>query len=238
MYSSLRALRDQASTILTPLTTAILPLAPGQLSIHDFIASGDHLATTTSFSWAPLAAVTTRVSTLPPDKQFLYATIFPSPCATESPLICESSSAAFSVISDPSILSSSSYSSSPPSSSPITLSLCYDHYWRTPRVFFSSPHHTHMEILDIFITPSMSGDTATVETHPHTVEMSPCISLHPCKHASIMASLMAERVGGAGVEGSIEGGAGGVPAPPFDMHNYLPLFLKSIAFAFPAVGAL
>ncbi len=103
-----------------------------------------------------------------------------------------------------------------PTAEPITVTLCYDFYYKTPRCYLSSSVLTAGKLLEDHVAADQGGSTATMEQHPYTRQ--PCVSLHPCQHEKIMASLLQGR------DSSKEA------------HLYLALFLKVLANSLPTLG--
>jgi len=72
------------------------------------------------------------------------------------------------------------------------ISVTYDKYYQTPRVFLSG-HNEHNEPLtpeQIMedISSEHANKTVTVEPHPHTgIQLA---SIHPCKHSSVMKKML------------------------------------------------
>jgi len=117
---------------------------------------------------------------------------------------------------DPSfVLLGSESTSAPPL---ITISIVYDFYYRTPRVYLSSKSMSPTDILKFFVVEEQGGSTATVELHPHSSDIGECVSLHPCLHARTLASLGADD-----------------PAH-YPRHTYLSLFIKVVENSFPSLS--
>jgi ubiquitin-like-conjugating enzyme ATG3 len=110
------------------------------------------------------------------------------------------------------------------------LSLCYDNFYRVPRAYLAGVHaSTGAPLSPSETMEDVSGDhagrTATLEAHPHLPSAPPHVSIHPCRHASAMKSLLAGCAGGSG--------AGSPATPP--VEAYLPVFLKMLASAVPTL---
>jgi len=72
------------------------------------------------------------------------------------------------------------------------ISVTYDKYYQTPRVFLAG-HNEHNEPLtpdEVMedISSEHANKTVTVEPHPHTGTQ--LISIHPCKHSSVMKKML------------------------------------------------
>ena len=71
------------------------------------------------------------------------------------------------------------------------VSITYDHYYRTPRIWFFGVDYTRAPLKESSIFKDFSVEhmkvSATLETHPITELNS--ISVHPCKHADAMKKM-------------------------------------------------
>ena len=107
--------------------------------------------------------------------------------------------------------------------------ITWDKHYRTPRVWlFGYDEHrnplTHKQIFED-VSPEHAHKTVTYEYHPHENYMA--LSIHPCKHASVMKKLIAnwnEREGKGKVDGI-----------KLRVDQYLFLFLKFIGTVIPTV---
>jgi len=105
------------------------------------------------------------------------------------------------------------------------ISLVYDKYYRTPRVYLFGFDERRQPLTPEKIMQDISADhankTATLDPHPHTGIV--CLSIHPCKHASLMKKLMDQyrenRVGKKDI----------------DVKQYLFFFLKFISTVTPTI---
>ncbi|KAJ3333669.1 E2-like enzyme, partial [Gonapodya sp. JEL0774] len=94
------------------------------------------------------------------------------------------------------------------------ISITYDAYYRTPRLYLSgySPSGTPLPPLSIFadVSADHAHKTVTVEAHPHEAGggvAGSWVGVHPCRHAAVMkrvVQLMAEREGQGNGEGKGE----------------------------------
>ena len=207
----LHALRASAAQMLSGSGLAP-PLRPGQLSPTDFVAAGEFLIAASSAGWRwQRADGVAPCSSLPTDKQFLAVELF---CAPPPAAPAEGEAGGFALLSE---CSAAAASPAAPAAS-VAVSLCYDHYWRTPRLFLSSSAMAPAAVLERFVAADMGGATATLEAHPQNKALGLSISLHPCKHAECVAALM--------------GGA-----QPQPLHMYLAFLLKICAVCFHTAPA-
>ena len=105
------------------------------------------------------------------------------------------------------------------------VSITYDNYYRTPRVYLKgydedgAPLSAEAMLEDVM--QDYANRTATIETHPHAPEAGPHISIHPCRHAQAMKRILDALT------------AAGAPVPP--VEHYLFIFLKFIASIVPTI---
>jgi ubiquitin-like-conjugating enzyme ATG3 len=75
-----------------------------------------------------------------------------------------------------------------------TLSIVYDKYYRTPRVYLQGSEPSGQVLLPEQmmedIVQDYAGKTATMETHPHIPDAGIYVSIHPCRHADTMKRLL------------------------------------------------
>ncbi len=68
------------------------------------------------------------------------------------------------------------------------VSIVYDRYYRTPRVFLSGTNYEGKrlapETVLSYVSPQHANKTITIELHPHLNEL--CVSIHPCMHPQTM----------------------------------------------------
>jgi ubiquitin-like-conjugating enzyme ATG3 len=102
------------------------------------------------------------------------------------------------------------------------VSITYDNYWRTPRVFLfgydesGSPMQPDKVFEDIM--QDYAQKTVTIEPHPHTNR--PHASIHPCQHSAAMKRVL---------EALVEDGK--VP----NVEQYLFIFLKFLQSVIPTI---
>lgn len=102
------------------------------------------------------------------------------------------------------------------------VSITYDNYWRTPRVFLfgydeaGSPMPPEKVFEDIM--QDYAQKTVTIEPHPHTNR--PHASIHPCQHSAAMKRVL---------EALVEDGK--VPS----VEQYLFIFLKFLQSVIPTI---
>lgn len=198
-------------------------LQPGQLLPDAFVVAGDWLATATAGSTAPWlwrpADEALRSALLPVQQQFLCCTlsVLPGPaggaCAAARAVdAAEGGGEGYMLVEAQGGAAALTAAAAPMQ---LHLSLCYDFWWRVPRLYISSTALSPTAILTHFIEADQGGSTATLEAHPLTQALGGlCVSLHPCKHALAMAGLL---------EGK----------PP---HLYLGILLKVLTNSCPLVS--
>ncbi len=116
-----------------------------------------------------------------------------------------------------------------------TVSVCYDNYYQTPRMYFTgyseegaplTPEQMQEDVMQDYV-----HKTVTMESHPHLASAVPHISVHPCRHASTMQRLLAGVLAdakAAGVQDAEERMAARV-------GMYLFLFLKFVSSVVPTI---
>jgi ubiquitin-like-conjugating enzyme ATG3 len=99
------------------------------------------------------------------------------------------------------------------------LTLVYDNYYRTPRIFLRGETHTGIPLGPGEIMEDIMQDyvnkTATLETHPHNGLS--YISIHPCRHAQTMKRIIDT-----------------ISSPP-SVQLYMFIFLKFIGSMIPTL---
>lgn len=104
------------------------------------------------------------------------------------------------------------------------LSLTYDKYYQTPRVwlFGYDEHRRPLTSTQVFqdISQDHAKKTVTIETHPH--EQLSLASIHPCKHANVMKKILDHLVE-VGKEDSLR------------VDMYLLIFLKFLSSVLPTM---
>jgi ubiquitin-like-conjugating enzyme ATG3 len=99
------------------------------------------------------------------------------------------------------------------------LTIVYDNYYRTPRIFLRGETHTGIPLGPCEIMEDIMQDyvnkTATLESHPHTGL--PYISIHPCRHAQTMKRIIDT-----------------ISSPP-SVQLYMFIFLKFIGSMIPTL---
>lgn len=104
------------------------------------------------------------------------------------------------------------------------LSIVYDKYYRTPRVYLFGYDEHRQPLTPEQIMEDISADhankTVTVETHPFLGV--PHLSIHPCKHAHVMKRIIEQM--------SADGRGGNV-----DVKQYMFIFLKFISSVIPTI---
>jgi ubiquitin-like-conjugating enzyme ATG3 len=106
------------------------------------------------------------------------------------------------------------------------VSIVYDNYYRTPRVYLKGYGSSGCTLGPIEmmedIVQDYAGKTATMETHPHLPSDGAYISIHPCRHAETMKRIL-------------EGVAGDNMKAIPTVESYLFFFLKFIASMIPTI---
>lgn len=108
------------------------------------------------------------------------------------------------------------------------LSITYDKYYQTPRLWLCAYDEAGTPLPPQAVFDDISQDhankTATVEAHPHLNVQ--CVSIHPCRHASILKKMF--------VDGSsAEGGVGAGAPPRVDLAMIF--FLKFMQAVIPTI---
>eukprot|EP01060_Flectonema_neradi_P019888 TRINITY_DN27401_c0_g1_i1.p1 TRINITY_DN27401_c0_g1~~TRINITY_DN27401_c0_g1_i1.p1 ORF type:complete len:325 (+),score=66.62 TRINITY_DN27401_c0_g1_i1:83-976(+) len=117
--------------------------------------------------------------------------------------------------------------------------ILYDNYHYTPRVYLQGYNEngerlTNKEMFEDIYKDYMDK-TATIETHPYTD--APMVSIHPCRHAETMKSMI-ERLRYAYESKLVESGADENDLPPFGVNpdKALFIFLKFISSVIPTIN--
>mmetsp|Transcript_2383 Transcript_2383/g.6909 ORF Transcript_2383/g.6909 Transcript_2383/m.6909 type:complete len:351 (-) Transcript_2383:69-1121(-) len=120
------------------------------------------------------------------------------------------------------------------------LSITYDKYYQTPRVWMmgysadSNQPLTGEEMMQDVMS-DYANRTVTIETHPHV--SGPHASIHPCQHGAVMKTIVRNLMGSSSSDESganADGGDGGtVKAPSIEM--YLFIFLKFVSSIIPTI---
>ena len=107
------------------------------------------------------------------------------------------------------------------------VSLTYDKYYQTPRVWLSGQSERGVPLSpdEIFqdIMTEYRNRTVTVEKHPHLSSDVAHVSIHPCKHAAVMKKI-AERVNADDGKTSLS------------VDRYLLVFLKFVQSVVPTIN--
>lgn len=218
--ASLLAKAKNAREALWPVLRSSAFVDRGVLTPEEFVAAGDELVfKSPTWSWAE-GELSRKKSYLPPKKQFLVTTNVPcaqraaalesssvecgentdgwiqtestneapqndeeitSPAGNDDLAELEESSMAADAATD-SILRTRTYD----------LSITYDKYWQTPRMWFfgygedSSPLSQADVFQDIML--DYARRTVTFEIHPHLGNAH--ASIHPCKHPAAMKRII------------------------------------------------
>lgn len=103
------------------------------------------------------------------------------------------------------------------------LHITYDKYYQTPRLWLTgySENHTPLTIAQTYedISKDYAEKTVTMEAHPH-ISVPRMASVHPCRHADVMKSI---------IETVTEGGG------ELGVHKYLIIFLKFMQSVIPTI---
>ena len=105
------------------------------------------------------------------------------------------------------------------------LFITYDKYYQTPRMWITGYDEDGVPLPpDLFlshqtdISSEHAQKTVTLETFPHSNSTYQMATVHPCKHANVMQSIL-------------ERGEGGIR-----VDQYLIIFLKWMASVFPTIN--
>lgn len=108
------------------------------------------------------------------------------------------------------------------------ISIVYDRYYRTPRVYLFGYDSNHMPLSMNDIMDDISSDyvyqTVTVEKHPYT--QIPTVSIHPCRHAQTMKNIVDT------LQQNIDSNGKNIQV---DVKYYMLIFLKFIASVIPTI---
>jgi ubiquitin-like-conjugating enzyme ATG3 len=102
------------------------------------------------------------------------------------------------------------------------ISIVYDRYYRTPRVFLSGTNYEGKrlapETVLSYVSPQHANKTITIELHPHLNEL--CVSIHPCMHPHTMKRFIHDYL---------------QRQEEFHLKMYMPLFLQFISCIVPTL---
>ena len=102
------------------------------------------------------------------------------------------------------------------------VSIVYDRYYRTPRVFLSGTNYEGKrlapETVLSYVSPQHANKTITIELHPHLNEL--CVSIHPCMHPQTMKRFINDYL---------------QRQEEFHLKMYMPLFLQFISCIVPTL---
>ena len=102
------------------------------------------------------------------------------------------------------------------------VSIVYDRYYRTPRVFLSGTNYEGKrlapETVLSYVSPQHANKTITIELHPHLNEL--CVSIHPCMHPHTMKRFIQEFL---------------QRQEEFQLKMYMPLFLQFVSSIIPTL---
>lgn len=118
------------------------------------------------------------------------------------------------------------------------LSITYDKYYQTPRVWMmgysadSNQPLTGEEMMQDVMS-DYANRTVTIETHPHV--SGPHASIHPCQHGAVMKTIVRNLMASSSTsaDGTEGGDSGTVKAPSIEM--YLFIFLKFVSSIIPTI---
>ena len=118
------------------------------------------------------------------------------------------------------------------------LSITYDKYYQTPRVWMmgysadSNQPLTGEEMMQDVMS-DYANRTVTIETHPHV--SGPHASIHPCQHGAVMKTIVRNLMASSSTsaDGTECGDSGTVKAPSIEM--YLFIFLKFVSSIIPTI---
>jgi ubiquitin-like-conjugating enzyme ATG3 len=115
------------------------------------------------------------------------------------------------------------------------LSITYDKYYQTPRVWIIGRNTqdqplTGEEMMQDVIS-DYANKTVTMESHPHVA--GPQASIHPCQHAKVMKAIVRNLIKKNSNSEDQEGNAA-VVGPSVEM--YLFIFLKFVSSMIPTIN--
>ena len=166
-------------------------LGPGQLTAAEWLTSGDWLCENSSGQWVWGAGdAECRRAAFPVGQQLLLCTLAvpPSGAGVASAAPEEEAEGGFAVVAAGGAAAAPAASGGAADS--VTVALVYDFWWRTPRFYLYSATLGPSAILTRVVAADQGGATATLEALPLHRGGLLSVSLHPCKHAAVMASLM------------------------------------------------
>jgi ubiquitin-like-conjugating enzyme ATG3 len=116
------------------------------------------------------------------------------------------------------------------------LSITYDKYYQTPRVWIIGRNTqdqplTGEEMMQDVIS-DYANKTVTMESHPHVA--GPHASIHPCQHAKVMKAIVKNLIKKTCNSEDQEGNAAAVVGPSVEM--YLFIFLKFVSSMIPTIN--
>jgi len=116
-----------------------------------------------------------------------------------------------------------------------TVSVCYDNYYQTPRIYFTgfseeggplTPEQMQEDVMQDYV-----HKTVTMESHPHLASSVPHISVHPCRHAATMQRLLGGLLQEAAAAGVVDAEAKLTER----VGMYMFLFLKFVSSVVPTI---
>lgn len=123
------------------------------------------------------------------------------------------------------------------------LSITYDKYYQTPRIWMmgysadSGQPLTGKQMMEDVMT-DYANRTVTIENHPHVA--GPHASVHPCQHGAVMKNIVRNLSRDAtATSEEVENGNGGDNgrgAPPPSVEMYLFIFLKFVSSIIPTIN--
>jgi ubiquitin-like-conjugating enzyme ATG3 len=131
------------------------------------------------------------------------------------------------------------------------LSICYDKYYRTPRVYLFGYSERRQPLSPDQLMEDVSGEhkhkTVRIESHPHVNVQH--VSIHPCNHAHVMKRIVDQMTSAMESSSSSSSSSSSPPAAAaaaaaavpevkkqyIRVDQYLFLFLKFIATVIPTI---
>lgn len=110
------------------------------------------------------------------------------------------------------------------------LSLTYDKYYQTPRVWMMGKSAEGQPLSGKQMMEDVMSDyanrTVTIENHPHV--LAPHASIHPCQHGKVMKTIVRNLIKASASDGNADMG------PSVEM--YLFIFLKFVSSMIPTIN--
>jgi ubiquitin-like-conjugating enzyme ATG3 len=217
-----------------PIPTVSQFISKGTLTPDEFVSAGNALAEEiTMDGWTWQSGIPSEIKRyLPEEKQFLLLTNVKSlPVELEKlkeytepdsdTLLFQPEEETKDTLKDDDVLCVSEESLLETQRT-FEVSIVYDRYYRTPRVFLSGTNYEGKrldpETVLSYVSPQHANKTITIELHPHLNEL--CVSIHPCMHPHTMKRFIHDYL---------------QRQEEFHLKMYMPLFLQFISCIVPTL---